>query len=130
MPGLPAVGNTTEGRYPEGSGLSDSTGKLNEGRPFWKDERERVSFKTVPLGLRGFPDIILVGTSPLVPRCTEELFFSPETGTGFVSVGVEVSRLNEELLLPSGTATEVGRFLDLVSPVPGRGEELLLLTEI
>ena len=129
MPGLPAVGNTVEGRNPEGKGLSDSTGKPNEGRPFWKDEREFVSFKSVPLGLRGFPDIILVGTSPLVPRCTEELFFPPETGTEFVSVGLDVSRLNEELLLPSGTGTEVGRLLELGSPVPGRAEELLLLTE-
>ena len=70
-------------------------------------------FKSVPLGWRGFPDMIPVGTSPLVPRCTEELFFSPDTGTGFVSVGVEVSRLNEELLLPSGTGTKVGRLLEL-----------------
>lgn len=88
---------------------------MNEGRPFAPDAPERVSFNGVPRDWAGFPDMIRVGKSPFVPRGREELLFSSETGTGtkFVGTGLSVSRLDEELLLPSSPGTEVGRSLDL-----------------
>lgn len=122
---VPSVGPVTvgragmPGRNPEGKGLSDSNGK---------DEPKRVSFPRVPLGLGSFPDMKREGISPLVPRRREELFFSSDTGTGSVGLGLEVSTLNEELLLLSGIGTKVGRSLSLGTPV-SRLREVLFFSD-
>lgn len=108
------------GRNPEGKGLSDPTGK---------GEPKRVSFPRVPLGLGSFPDMKREGISPLVPRGREELFFSSDKGSGSVGLGLEVSTLNEELLLPSGIGTEVGRSLSRGTPVPRLREVLFFSSD-
>lgn len=75
------------GKTPDCKGWSDSNGNVNEGRPFAKDEPERVSFG-VPLDLAGFADMIRVGKSPFVPGGREELLFAFATGTGTAFVGI------------------------------------------
>lgn len=127
---MTGAGFATLGKIPEGKGLSDSSGKVNDGRPIPNDESELVSFKRGLVGRDGFPDMIRVGMSPLVPRNMEEVFFSSETGTRSVGTGFEGSRPNEELILPSGTGREVGRSLDLGSSVSGGSEELSAVTGI